>query len=80
MREAAHKLRGLLSAFSTLAGELASDLEDHAALGQLDEARSLVRRLEAMAHRLIRQVDGLSYESLRQQAEAADGPGRTGGG
>ena len=49
LREAAHKLCGLLSAFSTVAGDVASDLEDHAAQGQLDEARPLVERLEAMA-------------------------------
>ena len=80
LREAAHKLRGLLATFSTLAGEVASNLEDHAALGHLDEARHLVGRIEGMAPELIREVDGLSYESLRQQAEAADGHGRTDGG
>ena len=37
LRETAHKLCGLLSAFSTMAGNLASDLEDHAARGELDE-------------------------------------------
>ena len=80
LREAAHKLRSLLATFSTLAGELASQLEDHAALGHLDEARHLVKRIEDMTSRLIGQVDGLSYERVRQQAEAANGPGRTGGG
>ena len=74
LREAAHKLRSLLATFSTLAGELASQLEDHAALGHLDEARHLVKRIEDMASRLIGQVDGLSYERVRQQAEAANGP------
>ena len=49
LREAAHKLCGLLSAFSTVAGDVASDLEDHAALGRLDEARPLVGQLEDMA-------------------------------
>ena len=53
LREAAHKLCGLLSAFSTAAGDVASDLEDHAARGQLDEARPLVERLETMARELI---------------------------
>jgi CheY-like chemotaxis protein len=79
LREVAHKLRSLLATFSTLAGKVASDLEDHAALGHLDESRYLVRRIEGMASKLIRQVDGLTYESLRQQAEAADGHDRTNG-
>ena len=79
LREAAHKLCGLLSAFSTVAGDVASDLEDQAARGQLEEARPLVEQLEAMAQELIHQVDGLSLERLRQQAEAADRQDRTAG-
>lgn len=54
-----------------MAGNVASDLEDHATRGQLDEARPLVGRLETMAPELIRQVDGLSLESLRRQAGTA---------
>ena len=38
----------LLFAFSTAAGDVASDLEDLAAQGRLEEARPLVERLEAM--------------------------------
>ena len=68
LREAAHKLCGLLSAFSTAAGEAASDLEEHAMEGRLDAARPLVDRLETMARELTRQVNGLSLESLRRQA------------
>ena len=36
--EAAHKLRGTVAAFSTVVGAVASDLEDHATRGQLEEA------------------------------------------
>jgi CheY-like chemotaxis protein len=68
LREAAHKLRGLLSAFSTVAGDVAWDLEERAARGQLVEARALVERLEPMTRELIRQLDGLSFESLRRRA------------
>ena len=68
---AAHKLCGLLSAFSTVAGGVASILEDHAASGRLEECRPLVEQLEVMARELVQQVDGLSIESLRQQARAA---------
>ena len=48
LREAAHKFNGLLSAFSTPAGELAASLEDLAAESRLDEARSIVERLCAI--------------------------------
>jgi CheY-like chemotaxis protein/HPt (histidine-containing phosphotransfer) domain-containing protein len=71
LREAAHKLAGMVAAFSTAAGGLASDLEDQAALGRLEGAHPLVARLEAMAGELVRLVGGLSVEALRDQAGAA---------
>jgi hypothetical protein len=79
LREAAHKLCPLLSAFSTAAGDVASDLEDHAAQGRLDEARPLVGQLEAMARELLGLAGGLSLEALRQQAGAAGDRKRTAG-
>ena len=72
LREAAHKLCGMVAAFSTVAGGVASDLEDHAAHGQLEEARPLVEQLETMAQELMQLAGGLSLETLRHQAEAAD--------
>ena len=77
LRQAAHKLCALLSAFSTAAGDVASDLEDHAAQGRLEEARPLVEQLEAMADELVRLVSGLSLETLRQQRGLANDPNRT---
>jgi CheY-like chemotaxis protein len=68
LREAAHKLAGMMAAFSTAAGGVASELEDQAAQGQLEEARSLVGQLEAMAPELIRLVDGLSLDVLQARA------------
>jgi CheY-like chemotaxis protein/HPt (histidine-containing phosphotransfer) domain-containing protein len=76
LREAAHKLCGLLFAFSTTAGNAASDLEDQAAQGRLAEARPLVERLEGMAQELLPLVGGLSLETLRHQAEAVGDPNR----
>jgi hypothetical protein len=61
-----------LFAFSTMAGNVASDLENQAAQGRLDEALPLVEWLEEMAQELLPLVSGLSLESLRRQAEAAD--------
>jgi CheY-like chemotaxis protein len=72
LRETAHKLCGILAAFSTVAGGVASELEDQAARGRLDEAPRLVEQLEAMAHELMQRTDGLSLDSLRRQAEVAD--------
>jgi PAS domain S-box-containing protein len=68
LREAAHKVSGMIAVFSTAAGTVASNLEDHAAQGRLEEARPLVEQLETMAQELLRQVDGLSLETLRQRA------------
>jgi two-component system, sensor histidine kinase and response regulator len=65
LREAAHKVCGMVAAFSTLAGGVASDIEDHAAHGQLEDAQPLVGRLEEMAKELMLVVDGLSIENLR---------------
>ena len=77
LREAAHKLCALLYAFSTAAGDVASDLEDHAAQGRLEEARPLVEQLEVMARELLTLASGLSLETLRQQTGPADDPNRT---
>jgi HPt (histidine-containing phosphotransfer) domain-containing protein len=68
LRVAAHKLCGLLSAFSTVAGGVASILEDQAASGRLEECRPLVEQLQEMSRELVQQMDGLSIESLREQA------------
>ncbi len=77
LREAAHKLCGMVAAFSTLAGGVASDLEDLAAQGRLEEARPLVARLESMADELVRLANGLSLETLRKQTGSADDANRT---
>ena len=64
LREAAHKFCGLLSAFSTAAGEVTADLEDLAAQGQIDEAKPLVVQLEFMVQELIREVNTILYKGL----------------
>jgi hypothetical protein len=69
LRQAAHKLSGMVAAFSTAAGGVAAQLEDRAAQGQLDEARRLLARVEAMAGELLRLAGGLSLEALRGQSE-----------
>jgi CheY-like chemotaxis protein len=77
LREAAHKLCALLFAFSTTAGNAASDLEDQAAQGRLDEARPLVQQLEVMGRQLLGLVGGLSIDTLRQQTGPTGDANRT---
>jgi signal transduction histidine kinase/CheY-like chemotaxis protein len=77
LREAAHKLAGMVAAFSSAAGAVASEIEDQAAAGQLDTAGPQVERLAAMTQELMRLAGGLSLEALRQQAEAGRDSART---
>jgi PAS domain S-box-containing protein len=74
LREAAHKVSGMVAAFSTVAGGVASELEDRAGQGQLDEAGALVARLEAMAKELARLAVGLSPDALRDHAKETNHP------
>ena len=68
LREAAHKLSGMLSAFSSVAGRFAADLENHAARGQLEQAAAPIKQLHSMARGLQSVVGHLSIERLRQEA------------
>jgi HPt (histidine-containing phosphotransfer) domain-containing protein len=72
LREAAHKCCGMLSEFSTVAGDLAGTLEDLAAGARLDGAPRILAQLEAVTRQLLLQVSSISIEALRQQAEAYD--------
>jgi PAS domain S-box-containing protein len=76
LREAAHKCCGMLSEFSTAAGDLAGSLEDLAAGSQFDTAATVLEELEVTAREFPRCVDGLTIEALRQQVEAASRPNR----
>ena len=62
----------MAAAFSTVAGGAASELEEYAAQDQLDRVGPLVARLETMAQELMREVDGLSLETLRRQAAGCE--------
>jgi two-component system sensor histidine kinase/response regulator len=72
LRDAAHKLCGMVSAFSTAVANIASSIEDHDRREQLEAAQPLVEQLASMSHELIRQAKGLSLGDLRtEQARAA---------
>jgi HPt (histidine-containing phosphotransfer) domain-containing protein len=72
LREAAHKCCGMLSEFSTAAGDLAGNLEDLAAGTQLEKAAPILDQLEALVQELVKQTDGLTVEALHRQAEGLD--------
>ena len=72
LREAAHKFYGMLSAFSTVAGDQAASLEDLAARGLLKETLPVVEELDRCATELARLAGGLSIATLRKLAEPAD--------
>src|SRR5204863_5974879 len=72
LREAAHKSCGMLSEFSTVAGDLAGSLEELAAGTQLDKAAPILEQLETTAQELVKEVDGITVEALRRQAEGLD--------
>jgi hypothetical protein len=72
-----HKFSGMLSAFSTAAGDQAADLEDLATREMLQEALPFVEELDQCATELARLADGLTVETLRKLAEPAGAPNRT---
>jgi PAS domain S-box-containing protein len=77
LRESAHKLCGMVAAFSTVAGRIASDLEECSARGQLVEARPIVDEIEAVCRELMQVVAGdLTVEALRRAAGDVDGVAR----
>ncbi len=71
LREAAHKLCGMLATFSVEAGNTAAQLEEGAAQGRLDECRMLVPQLTALSHGLVEAVGGLSVDALESAAEVS---------
>jgi CheY-like chemotaxis protein len=73
LREVAHKLCGLLSAFSTIAGQAASDLEDLATTGELAGLQWRVAQVEQLTRELMRQLDGISLVSLQRRGHSEQG-------
>jgi hypothetical protein len=67
----------MVAAFSTAAGGVASELEDLAAQGRLEEARDVMGRLETMAGELLRLAGELSIDALRGKSGAATPPLRS---
>jgi CheY-like chemotaxis protein len=74
LREAAHKTCGLLSEFSSLAGDLASALEDRAASANLPEAKQVAETLSQRVAELLRLTDGLTLDRLMALAQSDPEP------
>ena len=66
LREAAHKLCGMIAAVSSVGGALASELEDEAGAGRLLEAGRLLDRLVPMTHSLLSELESVSVAGLQQ--------------
>jgi two-component system, sensor histidine kinase and response regulator len=64
LRDAAHQLRGTVATFSTRVGDIASEVEDHAANGDLEPTGFLIGQLEVLSRSLLLEVSGLSIKSL----------------
>ena len=69
LRESAHRLYGVVSPVSTLAGKLASELEDQASAGKLLESEPLLERLAQLCNELMIAVEYISVEGLRSMLE-----------
>jgi PAS domain S-box-containing protein len=67
LREASHSASSMLAAFSTQAGAVASALEEAAAAGELDAARTLFDRLRELAPELLRAIDEVTIDSLKAE-------------
>jgi two-component system, sensor histidine kinase and response regulator len=66
LREAAHRLCGMVAAASSSVGGVASDLENEAAAGRLGEAGGLLERLRQVTEAMLSEMDDLSMEDLHR--------------
>jgi two-component system sensor histidine kinase/response regulator len=73
LREAAHRLSGMVLAFSTIAGNVSSQLEELAANDRLQDCPLLFKQLEELARELLKQLDGISIDVLKEQAATPAG-------
>ena len=71
LRMAAHKLLGMVAAFSSRARDLVSEIEDLAAQGQFDEAKALIDPLSGMMQGLERVLDNVTIEGLRHELDVS---------
>jgi CheY-like chemotaxis protein len=69
LRQAAHKLSGMVSAFSTVVGRSTSALEDLAAQDRLEDAATLLDHIDLCVHEIMRVLaGGVTVQQLRRDA------------
>src|SRR5262249_39845612 len=73
LREAAHKLGGMVSSFSVTAAEAAALLERQGSEGRIEEATQTHSRLTEIVGRLIPMLDTLSVGQLRGRRDDSQG-------
>jgi PAS domain S-box-containing protein len=64
VRDLAHKIDGMVSAFSSVTGDVASEIAERAGLGQLEHAATRVERLRALGQELLHETENLTPEVL----------------
>ena len=69
IREAAHRLYGMVAAFSTLAGDEASAIEDRAEQGDGAPIEGRLARLEAILTELTRELPDITVSELEARTE-----------
>jgi two-component system, sensor histidine kinase and response regulator len=70
LREAAHKLGGMVSSFSATAAKAAALLGRQGSEGKIEEAIQTNTRLTEMVGRLLSVLDVLSVEQLRRREDS----------
>jgi len=70
LRETAHKLRGLLSAFSAAAGDAAAELQQMGAEGRLERAEERYHSLAGLVQSLCAALASVTVEDLERVAVA----------
>lgn len=71
VRQGAHKLYGMVSAFSEIAGAETSALEDEAERGDGANLEAMLARLEATLARLVRELEGATIAVLERMTESS---------
>jgi hypothetical protein len=66
LREAAHRLAGTASEFSTVTADIALTLEDEAIRQDRESCAALVERLGSMCDALLKETATLSIDSLKR--------------
>ena len=71
LSDAAHQLRGMLAAFSSLISDELGQVEDLAEAGRVDECAARLPRIAERAKGVIEQLSSVSVQSLKEQSASS---------